>query len=284
METQDQKKKMKLLENYFKAKPEIVLVFLFGSQAKGLARGFSDWDIGVYFKPKEYLELEKREEYPRENKIWSDLIDLLKTDDVDFVVLNRARPSLVYSILKSGIPLKITDKKLYFDLLCKTYYEALDWYEFVDKFSQIKEKAGSLSREAKGNIKKRLDFLIDEFNQIGEIRKFKWEDYAKDPFKRKIVERWVENLIMPAIDIAQIVLASDRRQIPESYKETLKIFWGLYLNGDEKTAERFSELAKMRNIIAHEYLDIKWQRIKKFIKEAEKFYPKLIKGVKKRLK
>ena len=51
--------KIKLLQEYFERVAEVLMSFLFGSQAKNLARERSNWDIGVYFKPNEYLELEK---------------------------------------------------------------------------------------------------------------------------------------------------------------------------------------------------------------------------------
>lgn len=257
------------------------MAFLFGSQAKGMTHFSSDWDIGVYFKPKRYLELETKEEYPNEHKIWGDLINILKTNDVDLVVLNRARPSLVYEVLREGIELKMANRKLYFDLLCKTSYEAMDWWQFVDEYWKISEKARSLSPAGKAKVTQYLRFLKNEFKEIEEIRKITWLDYSKDSFKRKIIERWVENLVMSSLDIAKIILASDKRTIPQSYKETLKIFAGLYMNFEESLAERFATFAELRNIIAHEYLDIKWKKIKKFIEEAEKFYPKFIKRVKK---
>lgn len=43
---------------------------------------------------------------------------------------------------------------------------------------------------------------------------------------------------------------------------------------------KFSEFALLRNILVHEYLDVKWKKIEKFIKEAEKLYPVFIEKVK----
>lgn len=59
--------------------------------------------------------------------------------EVDFLVLNRARPSLVFSVLNSGIPLKIKDRKLYLKLLIKTHYEAIDYWRFTKEFFEIRE-------------------------------------------------------------------------------------------------------------------------------------------------
>lgn len=272
-------KKIKLLKEYFEKTPEVLMAFVFGSRAKGIAMQVSDWDIGVYFKPKEYLELETEKDYPRENKIWSNVIDILETDNVDFVVLNRARPSLVYNVLRVGNPLVIKDKKLYLALLCKVSYEAMDWWQTVSDYCRISEKSKSLSREAKTSILEHLKFLEKEFKEIAEIKKFTQEDYLKDSFKRKIIEKWAENLVMAAIDIAKIVLASEKREIPQSYKGILKVFTVLYI--DSSVADRFSEFAKLRNIVAHEYLDIRWKRIENFVKEAGKLYPKFVEKTKK---
>lgn len=141
-------RKIKLLREYFEKEPEVSMAFLFGSQAKSLARDSSDWDIGVYFKPREYLELEKEGDYPGENKIWSDLVGILQTD-VDFLVLNRARPSLVFGILNSGFPLVVKDRKLYLRLLSKASYEAVDFWNFVYDFWQIRGRAKSLEQNQK---------------------------------------------------------------------------------------------------------------------------------------
>ncbi|MEK7812695.1 MAG: nucleotidyltransferase domain-containing protein, partial [Candidatus Desantisbacteria bacterium] len=129
--------KLDLLNEYLDRDESVALAFLFGSRAKKMEREVreaSDWDIGVYFKPTEYLELETEKEYPGENKIWADIVDILKTDDVDFVVLNRASPSLVYNVLRVGLPLTIKDKVLYLELLRKVSYEAMDWWDFVNDF------------------------------------------------------------------------------------------------------------------------------------------------------
>jgi uncharacterized protein YutE (UPF0331/DUF86 family)/predicted nucleotidyltransferase len=270
--------KIEVLTQYFQKESSVVLAFLFGSRAKGSEGGVSDWDIAVYLKPKEYLEIETEREYLGENKIWSDLIELLETDDVDFVVLNRARPSLVYNALRTGTPLIIRDRRLYLDLLCKVSYEAVEWWDFVSDFWKISQKAKSLPPEERARVLEYLRFLENEFSEMDRIKKFSWQDYIQDSFKRKVIERWVENLVMCALDIAKVILASEKREIPQTYKDTLKIFGTLYV--DPSFAENFSEFASLRNILVHEYLDIKWRRIRNFIDQAERLYPIFIKKIK----
>jgi len=271
-------KKIEAITQYFQKEPSIVLAFLFGSRAKGNEREISDWDIAVYFKPEEYLEIETEREYPGENKIWSDLIDILETDDVDFLVLNRARAPLVYNVLRIGTSLIIKDRRLYLDLLCKVSYEAVEWWDFVSDFWRISQKAESLPPEERARVLEYLRFLENEFSEIEQIKEFSQQDYIQDSFKRKVMERWVENLVMSALDIAKIILASEKREIPQTYKDTLKIFGVLYV--DPSFGEKFSEFSSLRNILVHEYLDTKWRRIKNFIDRAERLYPVFIKKIK----
>ena len=274
-------RKIKFLKGFFEKEPEVLMALLFGSQIKSLARGSSDWDIGVYFRPNEYLELEKESDYPNENKIWSDLVDILQTE-VDFLVLNRARPSLVFSILNSGFPLVIKDRKLYLRLLCKTSYEAIDFWGFVYDFWRIREGAKSLSPEERAILIEHLVFLEEELKDLEEFKKLTWDEYQKDRFKRRNVERWVENWVRASLDVAKIILASEKKEIPQTYKDNLKML-GLH-HFSPSFAERFSQFAELRNIVVHEYLDTKWNKIKNFIAEAEGLYPEFIEGIKKIVK
>jgi len=270
--------KIEAITQYFQKESSVVLAFLFGSRAKGNEREISDWDIAAYFKPEEYLEIETEKEYPGENKIWSDLIDILETDEVDFLVLNRARAPLVYNVLRTGTSLIIKDIRLYLDLLCKVSYEAVEWWDFVSDFWRISQKAESLPPEERARVLEYLRFLENEFSEIEQIKEFSWQDYIQDSFKRKVMERWVENLVMSALDIAKIILASEKREIPQTYKDTLKIFGALYV--DPSFGEKFSEFSSLRNILVHEYLDIKWRKIKNFIDQAERLYPVFIQKIK----
>lgn len=273
---------LKRLQDYFDKIPSVILAFLFGSRAGNFYRKSSDWDIGIYVRSEERLELETEIDYPEEWKIWSDLIDILKTDNVDLVILNRAGPPLVYDVLRKGLPIVVKDRGLYLDLLCKTSYEAMDWWEFVEEYYRISERASSIPPAERARILRYLKFLESEFSELDKIKAISWEDYLNDSFKRKVIERWIENIVMAMLDIAKIILASDKKQIPETYKEILKNFGIFYFNQD--FGEKIAWFAIMRNIIVHEYLDIRWKRIKKFLGDGETLIPVFIKGVKDILK
>ena len=261
------------LSLYFTKHPDVLMAFVFGSRAKNTARPTSDWDVAVYFKPMQYAELGTAISYPEEQKIWLDIQNTLEAE-VDMLVLNRARPSLVFSVLNSGTPLVIKDRKLYMRLLLKTHYEAVDFWRFVRDFWHIRERSRSLSAEDTSLLIEHLTFLENEFADFKKFQDMNWQEYQEDRDRRRNIERWIENLIMTSLDIAKIILASEKKEVPQTYAETLRTFASLYLN--PALADRFAMFAELRNIIAHEYLDIRWARITNFLKEARELLPLFI--------
>jgi len=266
------------LKDYFAKRDEVVMAFVFGSQSKGMARAVSDWDIAAYFAPKEYGELETKHDYAGESQIWSD-VDKIVGQDVDFLVMNRARPPLVFSILNTATPIVIKDRRLYTDLLLKTHYEAVDFWRFAKEFWQIRERSTSLTSEDEASLAEHLSFLENELSEVEKFKKLTWMEYSQEGSKRRDVERWIENLVMASLDIAKIVLSSEKKELPQTYRETLKLFGAFYIN--ESFGEKISQFAELRNIIAHEYLDIRWSRIQKFIAAADDLYKEFIPQVKK---
>ena len=173
----ESEKKINLLREYFEKEESVILAFIFGSKVKGVQRLFSDWDIAVYFKPYQYLELETEKEYIQEHRIWADLEKILGSNNIDFLVLNRASSHLVFSILNSGIPLLIKDRKLYLRLLIKTHYEAVDYWHFTKEYFEIAERTKSISEEDKAILRQHIIFLENEFRDIKKFEKYTLQDY-----------------------------------------------------------------------------------------------------------
>ncbi len=82
-------------EDYLKAEPDILFAYLFGSLATGKPTPLSDIDIAVFLQGQGIDPVEKKME------ILGHLIDLLRTDEIDLVLLNTAPLSLSGRILKN---------------------------------------------------------------------------------------------------------------------------------------------------------------------------------------
>ncbi len=279
------KKEISQLKKYFNKREDIIAAFLFGSQAKKTAGKISDWDIGVYFKPNVIGEIEwedTNKDYPQENKVWDDVIDIVKTDNVDLVVLNRAPSNIAASVISEGISLSIKDRKIFLDFMLLTMRQAEDYACFVDSFYEISQRSASLSPRDREKLKKIIDFLGQEMDSSDYFSVFSFIDY-QDLHKRRDLERWVENMINSAIDIGEIILASERKKIPDYYKDIF-VQLGLLTQFKSINVDRWTEWVKLRNILAHEYLDIKWQRIEDFVKNSKTYFKDFLESAKRFLK
>ncbi len=85
-----------------------VLAYLFGSQAKGKAHRLSDFDFGVLFEE----EKNARDYFELQMKLITAISRILKTDQIDVVVLNRAKPLLKYQVVFSGQPIFVKNKAI----------------------------------------------------------------------------------------------------------------------------------------------------------------------------
>lgn len=267
------------LKNYFIKRDDVVMAFLFGSRAKKLGTPRSDWDVGVYIKPKNNaIEWETRKKYPQTDEIWGDIIKILKTDNVDLITLNSAPANIADSVIK-GFPLVIKDRTTYLKFLLPTIDAAIDYRALADDYYTVFDRSKSLSAEDKLILKKRLMFLENELADLPLFKNLTQREYIENRQSKRSVERWVENIINASLDITKTLLASKRKQIPETYRE---ILWSLQLlpGFSAELSEQFAGWASLRNILSHEYLDLRWKEINGFIRVCEPFMNEFIKGVK----
>lgn len=124
-----------------------------------------------------------------------------------------------------------------------------------------------LTPTQKANISTRLDFIQDELRDLGEYYAMTYDIYRQNKKSRREVERLIENIMNAVIDVAKILLAGEGSRIPSSYRD---IFIKLSDLGmvDKEMATTLAENARARNILAHEYLDLNWEVVRKFLGEG----------------
>ena len=136
-----------------------------------------------------------------------------------------------------------------------------------------------MEREIKFRLIKHATFLESELQDFPGFRSLLWEDYHKDRSKRRDVERWIENIINSSIDISKIILVVEKIPAPDTYKELVASI-SLIPGFHKERMNVLSEWVRFRNIIAHEYLDVRWASIKRFIEEGEPLYKSFLEDVK----
>lgn len=115
------------LRQVIHAIPELEIVVLVGSRARGDAGAHSDWDIAVRWasSPADFTgELARTEDLRRQ------LADILNTDvdRVDLIDLSRANLAMRAVVAEEGIVLKGDDDLPWFHFLARTWRELEDWY------------------------------------------------------------------------------------------------------------------------------------------------------------
>lgn len=137
------------------------------------------------------------------------------------------------------------------------------------------------SAEQKGSLISRLSFLESELKELKENSNLDWQDYLEDKPRRRNVERMIENIVNALVDISKIIL-SDKTTgaIPTTYAEVVLKLSELKII-DFEVAEKLAEYVKLRNFLAHQYLDLRWDKIKRFLREAPVQFEQFIEQVKK---
>ena len=132
-----------------------------------------------------------------------------------------------------------------------------------------------LKKEVKYRLIKHISFLENELKDYSLFKSLSWKEYNEERTKRRDVERWIENIINSSIDISKIILTSEDKAIPDTYKTIVKNL-SLISGFSAENMEKLVEWAGLRNIISHEYLDVRWTSIKKFISETEPLYKEFL--------
>jgi len=118
----------KKLENCFKKNP-VIFVYLFGSVAEEKEGVLSDIDIAVYF--------EERVDYFNEKiKLLGEIMNILKTEAIDIVVLNISPPLISHRIVKYGKLIYSKDEKKRIEYEVRAVLQYLDWKPFLMKYTK----------------------------------------------------------------------------------------------------------------------------------------------------
>ena len=245
--------------------PHLTFAVLFGSAASGRLRPDSDVDVAVYGASAGRLEVEQERELDREIEIQITL-ERATQRNVELLVLNRAPATVCAAALTSGRVVLIRDAAFYSRYFLAVTSVAIDFLQTEREYRAIRDRSRSLSPVDRSRLERIADFIETELQDRERFRDVTQHRYRSDRDLRRNLDRWVEILINAAIDIGKIVLSSAQRPIPYTYGqilaelETLPDFAAL--------SGRLQPLAALRNLMAHEYLDLRFGRITRFVDEG----------------
>lgn len=257
------------LTHALELRSEILFAVLFGSTATGRAHPESDVDIAVYIDDREpAVSVERPGTFASEEELWSEM-ETITGRAVDLIVLNRAPATVGGGAILTGRPLMIRNRRLYTDYLLLATGLAEDERTFITDFVAIKHRSRSLSDVDRARLVRILDFIEDELEDTGDFAEVSLARYTTDRTFRRSIERWIENLVNASVDMAKIILGSERRPIPQTYRETIDHLSTVPAFAHHAAlCSRLAVNTRVRNMLAHEYLDLRFARISAVAAEA----------------
>lgn len=243
----------------------IAFAFLFGSAVHGRLRNDSDIDVAVYGASARHLEIETERELADEGRIQLE-VERATGRNVDLVVLNRAAATVCAAAVATGIPLFVRD-----DSICSRYIlavtdVAIDFLETEREWRAIRARSASLSARDRARLERILSFVDDELSDARLFTDATLEAYPRDRSFRRNLDRWVDVLVNATIDIAKIVEASEGFSTPQTYAQILSALPAV--SGFSTVPEEVRDLAPLRNAMAHEYVDIRLTRARRFVESG----------------
>ena len=241
--------------------PNLLFGFLFGSAARGRLRSDSDVDVAVYQASAGKLEIEGDRALDREADIQVAL-ERATQRNVELLALNSAPATVCAAALLSGRPVLLRDGALYTRYLLAVTTVASDFLETESEFRAIRSRSRSLSPIDRSRLQRILDFIDAELQDREQFRAVTLASYQTDRNLRRNLDRWVEMLINAAIDIGKIVLGSEQRPVPYTYGQILADLESIAPFSD--LVGRLKPLSTLRNVLAHEYLELRFGRVASF--------------------
>lgn len=112
---------------------DILFAYLFGSYGKGKPTSLIDIDLAVYFRSRGHMMDKKID-------LFLLVSGILKTDEIDIVLLNESTPLLIHSIMQTGKLLFSKDELERIRFLSKNLKEYLEMEYYREKYQEAMKK------------------------------------------------------------------------------------------------------------------------------------------------
>jgi len=248
---------LRVIREILERDENVLLAYLFGSAARGTRQLISDVDVAVLLGDN---SLERQADI-----LWRTAKAFhMPEDKIDIVDLSRADLHLKYNILREGI--KLVDRGFEGELireLVERYPEAREglnvalrvWLREDPRIDQIV-------------VLRRLDEALKNAAVIRERYAHKPLEWVlEDPERTLALERALERITETMIDVCRHIVSVKGLGLIETQAEyPLRLAQHQLMPRD--LADKIAELAKLRNVPAHRYLEIDYAKLQAKAQEA----------------
>jgi uncharacterized protein YutE (UPF0331/DUF86 family)/predicted nucleotidyltransferase len=241
--------------------PEILALYLYGSQSEGRANSLSDVDIGILVNP----EISK-------SRLWrlEDQWLVQWPDSIDLRVLNFAPLPFRYEVTARGQRLWAADESAVAtieSLIWRQYWDfrpklEQDWEQYVE---QVMEQQDETERHH-ACVKQRLQKLEQYINELEKQQQITLEKFRIDFTRQLAVERAFQAAIEGCTDIAAHIVSIYQLGHPE---ESRDVFHFLVEAGylDHDFGQAMMAMVGFRNRLVHLYWDVDVEKLYQYLQE-----------------
>lgn len=127
-------------------------------------------------------------------------------------------------------------------------------------------------------VQRKLVVIVENLKALEPIKNINKDEYVKDLYKRKAVERLLQELIEAAIDINIHIIVQTGNTVPDDYYESFIKAGELGIISVD-LAEKLAPSAGLRNRLVHEYDRLEHSMVLEALRMANNLYSKYIKEI-----
>jgi uncharacterized protein YutE (UPF0331/DUF86 family)/predicted nucleotidyltransferase len=240
--------------------------YLFGSAWHGSADPLSDLDIAV-LPPSGLADW-----FDYYDRLYTDLCQLFRADNIDIVLLNQAPLSLQVEAIRGGECLLGEDNAAQFEeAVLARYADLAGWRQQNWEFTSQLARRG-LTTEVRMVNKERVErfvFLIRDGVQdlrALNLAEMSLEVFLQDNVTQALAEHYLRRTIEATLDLGRHVIVKTGLGVPQEYREIGKILRQKAIVPAD-LGHRLEAMAGMRNVLVHLYWDIDYPLIYRTIRE-----------------
>jgi uncharacterized protein YutE (UPF0331/DUF86 family) len=129
----------------------------------------------------------------------------------------------------------------------------------------------------------RLEKLKSNLKILRKLKKFRKDEILKDDFMRGALERYMQLSAEISMDVGEIIISEEELEAPFFHREIFEILGKEEILSKE-LASTFSEIAKFRNVLVHDYMKIDFDKMYSYLQNDLGDFEKFIKAIARYLK
>lgn len=130
-------------------------------------------------------------------------------------------------------------------------------------------------------IQRKLSLIQDDLVKLAQLGQFSLQEIVHDFTKQAAVERILERIINRAIDVNEHIIgeqSADHLPAPKNYRDTFMALSQLDIYSED-FAQRIAKSVGTRNLLAHEYDTIDYEKVYHSINDCLTDYHQYIEAI-----